>query len=166
MHISPLEEYGLRCALTLAQHYNRSTLSARAISLAEGISIEYVSKVMFLLRKTGVVTAVRGKNGGFHLVKNPHSIHLNTVLNSFSQKKDKNIHFCDQFSGNNKECIRIKNCSIRPVWNLLNRSIHSLFQQITLGDLLEEELKTQKNISQILQNSITNHFSERTPASC
>lgn len=163
MYISPLEEYGLRCALSLASYYDKESLSARTISVREGISVEYVSKVLFLLRKSKIVTATRGVNGGFKLAHSPKKLSLKKIFDALKQKKHAQTGgFCNHYSGNNNECVRIKNCSIRPVWSLLTSSIDSLFNQLTLSDLLGEEAVTQNTINHILQNSVTNYSPERT----
>jgi len=76
MRISTIEEYGLRCALQLGRVYffKEQHLAATEIAKREGISVRYVSKIMYLLRKAKLATAVRGTTGGFLLSKAPDQI--------------------------------------------------------------------------------------------
>src|SRR5205823_5937207 len=69
MHISAVEEYGLRCALQLASQPEGSVLAASQVAEREGISVQYASKILHLFRKAGLVSASRGMQGGFRLVR-------------------------------------------------------------------------------------------------
>ncbi|MGB9605411.1 MAG: Rrf2 family transcriptional regulator, partial [Bryobacteraceae bacterium] len=66
MKISAQEEYGLRCLLQLGRRPGEM-LTIRDIAQAEGLSREYVAKLMRLLRRAGLVRSVRGQAGGYVL---------------------------------------------------------------------------------------------------
>jgi len=64
MRISSLEEYGLRCTLALARVARGGQLSIADIADREGLSTPYASKLLAILRKAGIASAVRGRGGG------------------------------------------------------------------------------------------------------
>ena len=66
MKITAIEEYGLRCMILLAR--NNAPMSLPEISDAEGLSIPYAAKLLGILRKADLVSAERGRNGGYRLV--------------------------------------------------------------------------------------------------
>jgi Rrf2 family cysteine metabolism transcriptional repressor len=137
MHISALEEYGLRCALQLARHYSDGHVPASQIALREGVSTEYVSKVMFLFRKAGLITAERGIQGGFMLARAPGEITLKQVLDSVASNKGAGGHdFCSGFAGKRDECVHLGGCSVRPVWNLISTYFSAVLRDLTLSDLI------------------------------
>ena len=45
------------------------TLSTREIAEREGLSLEYTAQILTSMRKAGLVTSVRGVNGGFRLAR-------------------------------------------------------------------------------------------------
>jgi Rrf2 family protein len=139
MNVSPLEEYGLRCAVQLAALPRGESLSAPEIAEREGLSVEYVSKFMLLLRRGGLVRTIRGIKGGFLLAKAPSEIALKEVFDALKQPKKAPRGFCDSFSGKSETCVRSKGCSIRPFWETLSRHVEEFTTRITLQDLLQGE---------------------------
>ena len=65
---SQTAEYALRAAVHMASHPEERQ-TTRDIADAMNIPADYLSKVMQALVRAGVVTAVRGKSGGFQLVR-------------------------------------------------------------------------------------------------
>ncbi len=147
MRISTLEEYGIRCALQLAREYGQGPVAASQIAKLERISTEYVGKIMFLLRKSGLVQAERGTQGGFFLTREPHAVNLKELVDALSSSPSATAtatvdqHFCNQFSGTETECVhqREGECAIRPVWSVLMGYFDDVLSKLTLGDLLQKE---------------------------
>lgn len=143
MHISAVEEYGLRCALQLASLEEGAVLAASQIAEREGISVQYASKIMHLFKKAGLVKASRGMQGGFCLDRK--SIALKEVFSAMKEdKEDRN--FCGQYKGLQAECVHLKDCSVRPVWNVLSEYFDSVLEQVTLEDLVRGETQSKKRI--------------------
>ena len=136
MHISALEEYGLRCALQLASLPEGALLAASQVADREGISVQYASKILHLFRKSGLVKASRGIQGGFRLVKDPRQISLKEVFAAF---RDSDSVFCGRYAGQQVECVHLKGCSVRPVFDVLTGYFDSVLEQLTLEDLRRTE---------------------------
>lgn len=141
MRISATEEYGLRCILQLARVPEKTQVPASQIAQCEGISVQYASKMMHLLRKAGLVTAERGLHGGFRLAKSPDQITLAEVLQALGNDREEK-DFCKKFSGERNECVHMADCSVRPVWAVLLSYFDSMLDGLTLGDLLSHERQT------------------------
>src|SRR5271170_2814495 len=73
MKITAQEEYGLRCLLRLAKAESRS-ITLPEVAAAEGLSVPYVAKLMAVLRQAGLLESVRGRSGGYKLVRQPGQI--------------------------------------------------------------------------------------------
>ena len=139
MHISALEEYGLRVLVSLGRAYVAGNkLSASILARQEGISVEYASKLLFLFRKSGLVGAERGAQGGFYLMKDPALINVKEVLKAVQGKKKSEGH-CKCFTGQQEECVHLNECSTRPVWSVLMEYFDNLTQKISLADFLRKE---------------------------
>lgn len=144
MHISAVEEYGLRCALQLASLGESSVLAASQIAEREGISVQYASKIMHLFRKAGLVSASRGMQGGFRLVKPAGEISLRSVFAAL--RSEEKSGFCTQYKGLQEECVHMKDCSVRPVWDVLSSFFDSVLDQLTLSDLARNEGESRRRI--------------------
>lgn len=150
MHLSALEEYGLRCALQLARVNRQEPLAASKIAHKEGISIEYVSKLMHLFRKAGLVAASRGVQGGFFLAREPSTVKLKEIFDSVrSPGKKQNPDHCTQFSGHESTCKHLAECGIRPVWQTLYSYFDDLLDQLSLADLLASEERVRARVSEM-----------------
>jgi DNA-binding IclR family transcriptional regulator len=55
MKITALQEYGIRCLLQLAERGGDTPVRIRTIAEKEGISTDYVGKILTHLKKTGMV---------------------------------------------------------------------------------------------------------------
>jgi Rrf2 family protein len=160
MHISAVEEYGLRCALQLASLGENSVLAASQIAEREGISVQYASKIMHLFRKAGLVVASRGMQGGFRLAKRPGDLSLRSV---FSAVREEKSGFCSQYKGLQEECVHLKGCSVRPVWNVLSSYFDSVLDHLTLGDLARTEEETKKRVEAFARSEAERLRSRFTP---
>jgi len=156
MHISALEEYGIRCALQLAKSHESGALAASRIARLEGLSVEYVSKIMHLFRKSGLVLAARGNQGGFYLAQQPTEISLQAVFDSLdSTRKDKIENFCDQFPGQQSVCTHSGECALRPVWQLLSSYFNQILSALTLQDLMGREIEVHKVVGALACKEIS-----------
>lgn len=146
MKISKQEEYGLRCILQLAKVGSGRAVAVTEISKIEGLSADYVTKLLVLLRKAGLVDSVRGVNGGYTLRRPPEKVSMGDVLSSlggFFYPKD----LCSEFPGKLQECSHMGNCAIRPVWSVLAREIYTTLNRTTLADLMKEEKEVERMLA-------------------
>ena len=160
MHISAVEEYGLRCALQLAQLKEGEVLAASQIAEKEGISVQYASKIMHLFRKAGLVKAIRGMQGGFSLDRPARLIPLKEVFSALKESKETEAH-CTQYKGLQLECVHLQDCSVRPVWNILSSYFDAVLAQLTLADLSSGEKETNfriDNFAKLEADKIRNRF--------
>ncbi len=144
MHISAVEEYGLRCALQLAYLAPGEQLAASEIAAREGISVQYASKIMHLFRKAELVQATRGMQGGFRLSALPEAIPLKNVFAALREEED--ATFCGQYKGNQESCVHLGGCSVRPVWQTLSSFFDSVLEKLSLADLARGEVETRKRV--------------------
>ncbi len=77
--ISSTAEYALRAAVYLAMHHGEARTSSD-IAEATAVPIGYLSKIMQMLGKRGLVSGQRGLGGGFKLSRNPADISVMDVL--------------------------------------------------------------------------------------
>ena len=66
--------------MVLAQQGPGKQLSIPDIAEREGLSVPYVSKLLSILRRAGLVTAERGRSGGFSIPRPLDQISVYEVL--------------------------------------------------------------------------------------
>ncbi|HKK20212.1 MAG TPA: Rrf2 family transcriptional regulator [candidate division Zixibacteria bacterium] len=135
MRISALEEYGLRCLLNLAKVGPEGQLSISDIAEKEGISVPYTSKLLSILRQTGLVNALRGRGGGFCIARPANEINLLEVITALGGPLIDPDH-CNKYSGQLEKCIHTDNCSVHYTLMGLSRLVGEFLSKLTLEDVL------------------------------
>jgi Rrf2 family transcriptional regulator, nitric oxide-sensitive transcriptional repressor len=129
--LSQTAEYALRAIVFLAGEGSAAittTQLARAIQAPS----DYLSKVMQTLGRTGIVTAQRGKNGGFQLARPASELTILEVINAVDPIQ--RIHSCP---------LRLKShgTHLCPLHRRLDNAmlmIEQAFGETTICDLLNE----------------------------
>ena len=80
MILTAQEEYGLRCALSLARVAPGESLTLSQVAEAEGLTTAYAGKLMRLLVQAGLVESTRGRTGGYSLTRDPGEITVTEVV--------------------------------------------------------------------------------------
>lgn len=138
MKLSAQEEYGLRCLLRIGARGDGGTLTIPEISRAEGISPEYVAKLMRILRRGGLVTSARGATGGYTLSRAAEQITAGDALTLLGGRLFES-DFCERHAGAESLCTHSIDCSIRSLWQALQTAVDQVLTKTTLKDLLCSE---------------------------
>jgi len=138
MRISSVEEYGLRCLVALARIGTKKQMSISEIADTEGLSIPYAAKLLSILRRAGLVTAVRGRGGGFCITRHPHKVTLFEVITALGGPLIAPDH-CTRFTGQLERCVHTGNCSVQEVLDGLAGYLGELLSGTTLQDLIDRE---------------------------
>jgi Rrf2 family protein len=138
MKITSLEEYGLRCMLRLARQPEGESLTVAEIAEAEGLTVPHVGKLMTALRQARLVESVRGRSGGYILIRRPEAISVAEVMGALGEPLFA-TSYCEQHPGTLQVCTHQGDCSIRSVWQRLGEMIQSVLTGISLADLRRDE---------------------------
>lgn len=133
MKLSPLEEYGLRCLIQLAQRPQDHPVTIRQISEGEGLSTAYVGKLMFLLQKASLVQSTRGVQGGYLLAKPAAELKLYDIFQALDPGSLDDV--CEKFTGNESSCVHTGACAIKHVWHGLSEHLNTYLKTVSLQDL-------------------------------
>jgi Rrf2 family protein len=142
MKISAQEEYGLRCLLRIAQAGEGQSLAISEIATAEGLSTPYVGKLLAVLRQAGLIDSVRGRAGGYRLGQTPADITLGAVLLVLGEPLFDDPGYCQRHAGSETEgnCVHHGGCTLRALWQSLELWMRRALDQLTLADLLQNEV--------------------------
>ncbi len=138
MQVSATEEYGLRCLLRIYFHEGAKAITVQQIAAQEGLTPEYVAKLMRPLRAGSLVTAMRGPGGGYRRTREPAEVNVWDVLGLLGSGVISEV-FCDRYSPKAGECVHIGDCSMRAMWKQAQTLLRGLFEHVTLEDLRRAE---------------------------
>jgi Rrf2 family protein len=137
VRITTWAEYGLICALHLARRLADGPVTGRDIAAKERLPADYIEQILLRLRRAEIVKSTRGAHGGYSLARSPEDISVRDVIVA-SELATFELH-CTSHPVEEERCSESHNCSIRPVWVLLQRRIDEVLESVHLADLLAEE---------------------------
>jgi Rrf2 family protein len=137
VRINTLAEYGVICALHLARRVSEGPITVREIAEVERLPAEYVEQILLRLRRAEIVKSTRGAHGGYKLGRTAETISIRNVIEA-SESTTFDLH-CVTHPVEEERCSSSHNCSIRPVWMLLQQKIDAVLEGVHLSDLLAEE---------------------------
>jgi len=128
--LSQTAEYALRAAVWLAEH---PAGPVRVGDLAHALRVprNYLSKTMHQLARAGVLSSVRGKNGGFRLARQPAAIRLLEIVEPFEPIMDRRTCVLGR-----AVCSDAAPCQAHDRWKEVARTTAAFFSGTTLADLM------------------------------
>jgi Rrf2 family transcriptional regulator, iron-sulfur cluster assembly transcription factor len=129
--ISTKGRYATRILTLLASQPFDTTLSKHEISALLTLTPGYIQQLMTPLQAAGLVTGVRGKQGGFKLARFPESITVAEALRVM--EGEVRLAPCRE----EKNCDHVATCPTRPMWLEAAAVFENFFLQITIADLVE-----------------------------
>ena len=144
MRITTWAEYGLICALHLARRSEEGPITGRDVAAKERLPTDYVEQILLRLRRAGIVRSTRGARGGYVLARPSNEITVRQVIQA-SELATFELH-CVTHPVDAERCAVSHDCSIRPVWQMLQRKIDDVLESVCLADLLEQESAVRERV--------------------
>lgn len=128
MQISKKTQYGLRAMIFLARKFeSQKNYSLKEISKFEGISFDFLEKILLDLEKNGLISSKKGVYGGYRLARSPKKINAGQIV----EVLEKTTIPVDCFL-----CGRSKKCASKSVWKKIEKNISQTLKSIKLQDLI------------------------------
>ena len=147
MNFTALQTNGLKLMLSIAQKSKGGSIQAPVLAEFENLKVGYVGKILFKLRKSGLIQASRGKNGGYSLSRDSEEISVFDVLTALEVKEFDN-HVCPNVR-KNAPCAHSLDCALRPVMQSIDKYIEKLTSSISLADLVQDEKEMRGRLRQM-----------------
>jgi Rrf2 family protein len=144
VRITTWAEYGLICALHLARRAGEGPITGREIAAREKLPADYVEQILLRLRRAGLVDSTRGAHGGYALGRTPAEISVREVI-AASELGTFDLH-CVSHPVAEERCAESQSCSMRPVWQMLQRKIDDVLEGVHLADLLYDERAVRQRV--------------------
>lgn len=139
MKLSTKGRYGVTAMYDLALHCTQGPVSLKSIALRQEISEYYLEKLMAQLRSAGLVSSIRGAQGGYLLARSADKITVGDIIR-IMEGPIAPVNCLLSAQNNNTYCDKAGNCITRGIWEKVATSISAVLDSITLADLCKEEL--------------------------
>ncbi|WP_183165129.1 Fe-S cluster assembly transcriptional regulator IscR [Azomonas macrocytogenes] len=130
MRLTTKGRYAVTAMLDLALHAQDGPVSLADISERQGISLSYLEQLFARLRRSGLVSSVRGPGGGYRLSRRMDAIQVAQVIDAVNESVD-----ATRCQGGS-DCHSGDTCLTHYLWCDLSERIHEFLSGISLADLV------------------------------
>ena len=127
MLLSKETDYAIRIVSCLSKSDRH--LSAAEISAKTGVTKNFALKILHSLLNNGIVSGIKGKNGGYLLCKNPNDITLLEIIQIFDETSFVN-HCTHRNSCNNPGGC----CEFKWVFDNASQCLKEIFGKVTFDN--------------------------------
>ena len=145
MKLSTKGRYGLRAMIDLADYSEEMPQSIACIAARQSISDSYLEQLMAKLKKAGLITSIRGAQGGYVLAKPSREISVGDILRALEDLSPVN---CVGLKGE-QACEGSETCVTRNVWKRIDDSIQNAVDSIFLDELVEDNRAMRKKCGNV-----------------
>lgn len=135
MKISTKGRYALRVMIDLALHKEYGLSPLHEIAARQGITVKYLEQIISLLTRAGYLQSVRGKSGGYRLMREPEEYTVGEILRATEGKLAPTV--CLEPGAD--LCEREEGCPARSFWGEFYDTINQFLDHKTLRDLMPED---------------------------
>lgn len=133
MLISTKGRYALRVMVDLAEHNTGNYIVLMDIAQRQNISEKYLEGILATLSKGGLVSALRGRGGGYKLTKAPEDYSVGSIL----KLTEGSLAPVACLEHRDSPCERAAECRTLPLWAKLDKLIDDYLESVSLADLLQ-----------------------------
>lgn len=134
MRVSTKGRYALRMMVDLAMTQDTGYISLRDVSERQEISMKYLEQIVSSLTHAGMLSSIRGPQGGYRLVKPPAEYTVGEIL----RVTEGSLAPLNCVENGSSPCVRAKSCPVLPFWEGLYQHILSYMDSKTLEDLVAQ----------------------------
>ncbi len=133
MKLSTKTRYGLRAMIDLAKGYGTGKpISISEVAREQSLSESYLEQLFAKLRRAGLVSSVRGAQGGYLLGRDPSEIFADQIIEALEGPIS--ISDCVDYG----TCDRGGCCPARFLWEKVSVAIKSSTSRTSLKALIDE----------------------------
>jgi Rrf2 family protein len=107
-------------------------ISLSRVSREHKLPFAFIEKLAEILRKNGFLEARRGPDGGYRLLKDPRTITLKELIDTFEESR---MMRCMKSPHPEKYCPFVEACPTRAGWLRIEKKVNKIFETATLDTL-------------------------------
>jgi Rrf2 family protein len=133
MRLSTRAEYGIRVLVALARAEGEGPQSLTAVARSEKLPHAYIEQLVRDLRRASLVTATRGKAGGYQLARPAADISLVEAVRALDGPL---LEMPCAGADNLEACDRPQDCSVHEVFSRVHDSLEETLSATSLADVV------------------------------
>lgn len=128
MKLTTKVQYSIKALLDLSLQSNYGPISVNEIAKRQQLPAPYLEKLLIQMRRAGLVSSLRGVQGGYQLAIQPRDISLAQILQAVGEE-------IEPLASVNSNLTRAEDWVTLCLWKRLNSKLKEVLYSITLADL-------------------------------
>ena len=133
MRLTTKGRFAVTAMVDLAMRQNRGPVTLAGISERQRISLSYLEQLFGKLRRSGIVSSVRGPGGGYNLAQPVTKVTVADIIVAVDEPLDATQ------CGGKENCLGDKRCMTHDLWERLNEKMFEYLGSVTLADLVAHQ---------------------------
>ncbi|MFH1284692.1 MAG: Rrf2 family transcriptional regulator [Candidatus Peregrinibacteria bacterium] len=134
LHLTQKVDYGIMLLTSLA-NAGKKSVSIRKISEENDLSFLFLQKIAGILKQAGIISAGRGKYGGYILTKSPSHLKLKEIIEALEGP----IAIVPCLKSSLRPCSCSQSCGVKSGLKKLNDEIMECFSSKSLSYFLKSK---------------------------
>lgn len=136
MKLSTKGRYAVMAMADLARSSQDRPVPLGDIASRQEISLSYLEQLFAKLRRSNLVSSVRGPGGGYQLARQAEDIRISEIMVAVEEQVD--VTRCQHQT---KACMASgQRCITHDLWDALGQHIHQFLAKISLDDILQNRV--------------------------
>lgn len=127
----------MRAMFDLAQRHGDGPIPLKMIAERQGISEHYLEQLMSTLRKAGLVTSVRGAQGGYRLAQEPHAVTVGDIIRAL-EGPVLTVYGEESEEDGAARSDNVEQIVILNMWRRLGDMVNRALDSVTLASLCDD----------------------------
>lgn len=145
MKVSLRSTYGIMAAVDLAMQDGSAPIQAKSIARRQGIPARFLEQVLHEMKRAGLVSSLRGAQGGYVLSKKASELSVADILEALDG------HFLAVSGLNGQNHLRHSgksNALLAKVWDRVHKAERQVLEAITVEELAgqQRQLEQQRTL--------------------
>ncbi|HEY3396479.1 MAG TPA: Rrf2 family transcriptional regulator [Armatimonadota bacterium] len=136
MPVSAKCQYAVRATFELAKRYGTGPTKISVIAAAQAIPLRFLEGILNELKQAGFVSSLRGKEGGYSLLRPPDALKVGEVVR-FVEGSLAPVECTDPNAPDT--CPLAGDCVFLPMWQDAQDAVNEVYDSLTFTDLIERE---------------------------
>lgn len=145
MKVSLRSTYGIMAAVDLAMQAGGVPIQAKAIAKRQNIPARFLEQVLHMMKKAGLVTSLRGAQGGYVLSRRPADLSVAEILEAL----DGPLYPINGANGH-RPLGRLSKTEalLAGIWNRVSEAERHVLEAITIEELAgqQRQLEEQRSL--------------------
>lgn len=132
MWVSTKAQYGMRALVEVALSGDEP-ISLKTVAERQLLSHQYLEQIFAILRRAGIVEAIRGAHGGYRLARPLEEIDSLEVVELLEGSVAPVSCIVDAAN-----CVRVGMCSTESLWRRVDSAVRQVLRSTSLADLVQQ----------------------------